>query len=123
MKAPALAVCLAAWSTFGAEPEIPPSLSAARRLSGELRYEEAAVEYQRYLGQPGRPSSERAVALLELGFLHFLLNDSSSGERRAMEAFELDAELRLPSGASPKERAFLDEMRQRFRSMVRLELE
>jgi hypothetical protein len=54
-----------------------PMLERARKLSGELRYEESVVEYQRYLGLEGRPATERAQALLELGYLHLMLEDTS----------------------------------------------
>ena len=44
-------------------------------MAEQLRYEEAVVEYQRYLATPDRPIAERANALLELGFVHLVLGD------------------------------------------------
>ncbi|HLL52092.1 MAG TPA: hypothetical protein VK447_01015, partial [Myxococcaceae bacterium] len=35
--------------------DVPPSLANARQRAEELRFEEAVVEYQRYLGELGRP--------------------------------------------------------------------
>src|SRR5438067_2378412 len=77
--------------------EIPQSLIDARRLTDELRYEEAVVEYQRYLVDRDRPVKERAKALLELGFIHLVLGDEVSAEQRATEALDLDPTLKLPS--------------------------
>lgn len=100
---------------LAAQPnDLSPTLLDARKLAEELRYEEAVVEYQRYLGEPQRPAKERARALLELGFLHFILGDEVNAERRAMEALEMDDALRLPPGSPVKQQQFLDRMRSVF---------
>lgn len=92
-------------------PDISQTLVNARRLSEELRYEEAVVEYQRYLGEPQRPFKERARALLELGFLHLILNDEVNAQRRALEALELDEAVKVPTAASQKEQDFVRQVR------------
>src|SRR5690349_17731005 len=81
--------------------EVPPSLVQARKLAQDLRFEEAVVEYHRYLGEGDRPTQERAQALLELGFLHLVLADTVNAQRRAAEALELDPTLALPPDAPP----------------------
>lgn len=48
----------------------PQSLLDARKLAEALRYEEAVVEYQRYLSTPERPVKERSLALFELSLIH-----------------------------------------------------
>lgn len=120
----------------GAEPSLPPhsrfaqapveaplaELAHARRLSAELRYEEAVVEYQRYLGRGGRPDAERAVALLELGFLHALLEDSVSAEARIEEALQLDPKVKPAAGAPAKQLALLGEVRAKREARPHLEL-
>lgn len=106
---------------LAAAPALPPPLSTARRLAEELRYEEAIVEYQRYLGLSDRPSNERARALLELGFLHLLLDDEVNAQRRALEALELDEKLEAPASAPAKQASFVEEMRAEHRNRPRLE--
>jgi hypothetical protein len=102
--------------------EIPQSLSDARRLADQLRYEEAIVEYQRYLGDQNRPVSERAKALLEVGFIHLLLGDEITAEARATEALELDPNLKLAPGAPAKQSAFLDQMKKKLAGRTRLDI-
>jgi hypothetical protein len=101
----------------------PPPLLEARKLSDQLRYEEAVVEYQRYLAVPERPLKERASALIELGFIHLVLGDSTNAEARALEAFELDPMFSLGSGAPTKQLDFVKGVRALFMSRARLELE
>lgn len=109
---------------LGAAPAgMPASLVEARKLAEQLRYEEAVVEYQRYLTVPERPLKERASALLELGFIHLVLGDQTNAEARAQEAFELDPKLTLPSTAPAKQFDFLESTRKAFLSRPRLELE
>jgi hypothetical protein len=100
----------------------PTSLTEARTLSQQLRYEEAVVEYQRYLGLPERPVAERAAALAELGFIHLVLGDAATAEARALEAFELDPRLPTPVGAPTKQVDFVERMRAAFRARPRLEV-
>jgi hypothetical protein len=102
--------------------EIPQSLIEARRMADDLRYEEAVVEYQRYLGDRERPVKERAKALLELGFIHLILGDEVSAEQRAAEALELDPSLKLPSNAPSKQLQFLEAMRKKLAGQARLEI-
>lgn len=97
-------------------------LDNARRLSGELRYEEAVVEYQRFLALPDQPMSTRARALFELGFIHFVLGDERTGAARAFEALELDPSLRLPSDAPARQVRFFESMRQKFEGRTRVEI-
>ena len=94
---------------LAAASEVPQNLGAARRLADQLRFEEALVEYQRYLGDPNRPTSERAKALLELGFLHLILGDDVNAKQRTVEALELDPALRPPLDAPKKQLDFLKE--------------
>jgi hypothetical protein len=68
---------------------VSPGLSQARKLADDLRFEEAVVAYQKYLGDSTRPSGERAQALLELALLHQVLADQVSAVKRAVEALEL----------------------------------
>lgn len=103
--------------------ETPPSLVEARKLNEQLRYEEAVVEYQRYLALPDRPLKERASALMELGFIHLVLGDNANAEARAQEAFELDPKLAAPTGAPAKQVDFVKRMRQAYLSRARVELE
>jgi len=105
-----------------AEAEAPDPLAHARRLSGELRYEEAVVEYQRYLGMSGRPVAERARALIELGFIHLVLGDERNAQARAFEALELDPSLRLPSEAPSRLGRFLSSMREQFEARTVVEV-
>ena len=101
----------------------PSSLVDARKMAEQLRYEEAVVEYQRYLATPERPVSERANALLELGFTHLVLGDQRNAERRAIEAFELDPKLSVPSTAPTKLVDFVQKMRKLYAARARLELQ
>jgi tetratricopeptide (TPR) repeat protein len=102
---------------------MPSSLVDARKMAEQLRYEEAVVEYQRYLATPDRPLAERANALLELGFVHLVLGDASNAETRAIEALELDPKLSVPSTAPAKQVDFVAKMRKLFLSRARLELQ
>jgi hypothetical protein len=102
--------------------DAPDSLVKARRLAGDLRFEEAAVEYQRYLGNANRPAKERANALFDLGFIQHLLADDVNADRRAIEALELDPGLSLPPDAPQKRVAFLEKARAAFGSKPRLEI-
>lgn len=111
------ALVLAAASTA-----TPPSLLEARKLNEQLRYEEAVVEYQRYLAVPDRPLTERAAALLELGFIHLVLGDQANAEARALEALELDPKLTVPSTAPGKQVDFVARMRKAYLARARLEL-
>ncbi|MFL5346525.1 MAG: hypothetical protein ACJ8AT_17215 [Hyalangium sp.] len=97
-------------------------LERARKLSGELRYEESMVEYQRYLGIEGRPATERAQALLELGYIHLMLEDVANAEQRTAEALELDAWVRLPAGAPAKQVALLERVRAQLAARPKLEV-
>ncbi|MBI3182822.1 MAG: hypothetical protein HYZ28_11850 [Myxococcales bacterium] len=108
--------------TAAGPSEVPKSLLDARRLADELRFEEAFVEYQRYLGDPNRPVAERAKALLELGFLHLLLEDQVNAQKRTVEALELDPEVRLPPGASSRHAAFVETVRKSLAARARLEV-
>jgi hypothetical protein len=101
---------------------LPSALLEARKLADQLRYEEAVVEYQRYLTVPERPLKERASALVELGFIHLVLADQTNAEARALEAFELDPKVTLPSTAPAKQFDFVDAMRTIFLARPRLEL-
>ncbi len=98
----------------------PQSLLDARRLAAELRYEEAVVEYQRYLGDASRPPSERAEALFELGFIHSVLGDDVNARARAMAALELNPELQLPANAPTRQQQFLQAMRSEFTRRTRI---
>lgn len=103
-------------------PDLSQTLVNARRLAEELRYEEAVVEYQRYLGEPVRPFRERARALLELGFLHLILGDEVNAQRRALEAIELDAKVKVPASASQKEQDFVARVRRLVSERTDIEL-
>ncbi len=89
-------------------------LTEARSLSSQARYEEAVVEYQRYLTQPDRPTLERAQALIELGFLYVTLGDTATGDARALEAFEVDSKVTAAPGSSSKLQEFLARAKKRF---------
>jgi hypothetical protein len=110
---------LAASLVFGADPQL---LDNARRLADELRFEEAVVEYQRYLSRGPHPTSQHAQALLELGFLHLVLGDEPSARIRAMEALEMEPTLKLPPDAPTKQVRFLEQMRQQLDLKVRVEV-
>ncbi|HEX5752864.1 MAG TPA: hypothetical protein VFZ09_42060 [Archangium sp.] len=97
-------------------------LARARELAGALRYEEAVVEYQRYLGHPDRPAAERAQALLELGFIHLLLEDTVNAEQRTTEALELDAWVRPPPDAPQKQKDLLERVRATLAARPKLEV-
>ncbi len=101
----------------------PASLIEARKLGEALRYEEAVVEYQRYLAVPERPLKERAAALMELAFIHLVLGDQPNAEARALEAFELDPKFTPGPAAPGKQVDFVDKQRKAFLSRARLELE
>lgn len=105
-----------------AAPGAPAALLEARRLGDQLRYEEAVVEYQRYLATPERPAAERAAALLELGFIHLVLGDAATAEARALEALALDPKLTVPSTAPARQVDFVARMRKAAQARARLEL-
>ena len=94
----------------------------ARKLVADLRYEEAVVEYQRWLADPDQPVNDRATVLFELGFLHTLLGDTVTGRQRALEALELVPELELPQGAAQKQVDFLAATKALVAQRVRLEV-
>ncbi|MBX5483071.1 MAG: hypothetical protein IRZ16_14695 [Myxococcaceae bacterium] len=102
------------------DPDSP--LANARRLAEELRFEEAVVEYQRFLAQPELPTAERARATFELAFIQLVLGDERSAQMRAQEALELDPSLRLPDDAPAREQKFFKAMRADFESRTRLEV-
>lgn len=103
--------------------EVPQPLTDARKLADQLRYEEAVIEYQRYLGVPERPTRERATALLELGFIHLVLGDEKTAEDRAFQALELDSSLELPSSAPARQLDFLARLRKDYQTRPRLKVE
>ncbi|GMU59886.1 MAG: hypothetical protein AMXMBFR34_16490 [Myxococcaceae bacterium] len=109
----------------GAAPvtETPPSLVEARKLGEQLRYEEAVVEYQRYLALPERPLKERAEALMEVAFIHLVLGDNANAESRAQEAFETDPKFTAPPSAPAKQADFIAKMRKVYLSRARLLVE
>jgi len=100
----------------------PQSLLDARNLAEQLRYEEAVVEYQRYLSTPERPVRERSLALFELGFIHLVLGDEATATSRAIEALELDSKLTLPAGTAQKQVEFLNRTRKAQLARARLEV-
>lgn len=118
----ALSVLLAVVPPLPVLGQVPAPLAGARRLAEDLRYEEAVVEYQRYLGLPDRPAPERARALLELGFIYLVLDDQVSAEKRALEALELDPDIQPAKGAPSKQVAFLENARKSYESRPSLEL-
>lgn len=100
------------------------ALASARKLADALRYEEAVVEYQRYLGGAAdRPVRERSSALFELGFIHLVLGDEVNAQARALEALELDAALSLPPSAPARQVDFLAEVKRQFLTRTRVTLE
>ncbi|MBL8949390.1 MAG: hypothetical protein JNK82_01345 [Myxococcaceae bacterium] len=100
------------------------TLSSARKLADALRYEEAVVEYQRYLGSAdGRPARERAAALFELGFIHLVLGDDANAQTRALEALELDPGLALPASAPARQVDFLADVKRQFSTRARVTVE
>jgi hypothetical protein len=108
--------------TQASSEEARGTLERARKLAEELRYEEAVVEYQRYLVTEGRPAPERAQALLELGFIHLLLEDVASAELRTAEALELDAWVRAPANAPAKQAELLERVRAQLAARPKLEV-
>ncbi len=110
-----------AW-ILAAATEVPQSLVTARKLADQLRFEEAVVEYQRYLIDANRPVAERARALLELSFLHLVLADEQSARKRAFEALELDSQLQAGKGAPQKQTDFLAQVRRELLSRPKLEV-
>ncbi|MCA3011149.1 MAG: hypothetical protein INH41_01990 [Myxococcaceae bacterium] len=100
----------------------PQSLLDARKLAEQLRYEEAVVEYQRYLSTPERPFTERSAALFELGFIHLVLGDEVTAQQRAVEALELDPKLSLPPGTPQKQVEFLARSKKAWLARARLEV-
>lgn len=100
----------------------PQSLLDARKLAEQLRYEEAVVEYQRYLSTPERPVKERSLALFELGFIHLVLGDEATAQTRAIEALELDPKLTLAPGTAQKQLDFLSRTRKAWLARARLEV-
>ncbi len=107
---------------LAAEPA-PKPLEEARRLADQLRYEEAVVEYQRYLAMEERPAAERAQALFELGFIHLVLGDEANASARGAEALELDASLTLPADAPTRQREFLAQLQKDAASRAHLSSE
>jgi hypothetical protein len=101
----------------------PASLLEARKLGEALRYEEAVVEYQRYLAVPERPLKERAAALMELAFIHLVLGDQPNADARALEAFELDPKFAVGPAAPGKQVDFVERQRKVFLARARLELD
>jgi hypothetical protein len=97
-------------------------LERARKLAEELRYEEAVVEYQRYLVAESRPATERAQALLELGYIHLLLEDATNAELRTAEALELDAWVRAPASAPAQQVELLEKVRAQLAARPKLEV-
>jgi len=100
------------------------ALASARKLADALRYEEAVVEYQRYLGSAAdRPVREKSAALFELGFIQLVLGDEANAQARAMEALELDPSLSLPPSAPARQVDFLAEVKRKFLTRTRVSLE
>ena len=117
-------LCLFVCALLAASPsDTPQTLAEARKLSDSLRYEEAVVEYQRYLGQTDRPAKERALALFELGFVHLVLGDEVTASARATAALELDSALSLPAGAPARQVDFLSQVRREFLTRSRVVLQ
>jgi hypothetical protein len=101
---------------------VAPGLAQARKLTDDLRFEEAVVEYQRYLGDATRPARERAQALFELAVLHQVLADQVNALKRAVEALELNPSFQLPPGTPAKQVALLDQARKQLRARVKVDL-
>lgn len=106
-----------------AQGELPQALVDARKLAESLRYEEAVVEYQRYLAVGERPARERAEALFELGFIHLVLGDEANADIRAASALELDPSLELPASAAARQVDFLNKARKDFLTRARVRVE
>lgn len=113
---------IAAAAPSSAQAQGQVDLAHARELAAALRYEEAVVEYQRYLGDPDRPLAERAQALLELGFIHLLLDDAVNAEQRTTEALELDAWVRPPEDAPRKQKELVERVRAKLAARPKLEV-
>ena len=110
--------------SVAASADASAALSSARKLADALRYEEAVVEYQRYLGTAqDAPARERAAALFELGFIHLVLGDEVNAQARATDALELDAGLSLPSTAPARQVDFLAEVKRQFLTRTRVTVE
>ncbi len=101
---------------------VPEPLLEAAKLVEQLRYEEAVVEYQRYLTDRSRPEQERARALLELGFVHMVLGDEANADARTVEAFTLSSNLTLPTTASPRQIAFFKKAKESFAARPQLSM-
>jgi len=101
---------------------VAPGLAQARKLADDLRFEEAVVEYQRYLGDPSRPARERAQALFELAVLHQVLADQVNALKRAVDALELNPSFQLPPGTPAKQVALLEAAQKQLRSRVKVDL-
>lgn len=118
-----LSLLLAAAPAVPAEkPPPPPALVEARKLGEDLRFEEALVEYQRYLTDQARPKEERAQALFELAVLHQVLKDDTNAKVRAVEAVEADPSLQLPQAAPAKHTALLEAARKFLAERVSLDV-
>lgn len=118
-----LAPPLVLQATPAPQGEVPRPLADARKLAEQLRYEEAAVEYQRYLAMGERPARERAEALFELGFIHLVLGDEANADARAASALELDPTLDLPESAAARQVDFLNKARKDFLTRARIRVE
>jgi hypothetical protein len=103
--------------------DTPQSLLEARKLADQLRYEEAVVEYQRYLSTAGRPAKERASALIELGFIHLVLGDEATANARAAEALALDESPVLLPGAPAREVDWLKTQQKDFQHRARVQVD
>jgi hypothetical protein len=103
--------------------DLPQSLVEARKLADQLRYEEAVVEYQRYLSQQGRPARERASALVELGFIHLVLGDDATASARALEALALDESPALLPGAPARQSDWLKAQQKEFVRRARIQVD
>jgi len=101
---------------------VAPGLAQARKLTDDLRFEEAVVEYQRYLGDPSRPARERAQALFELAVLHQVLEDQVNALKRAVEALEINPSFQLPPGTPAKQVGLLEAAQKQLRSRVKVDL-
>jgi hypothetical protein len=103
-----------------AKPEL---LGEASKLVEQQRYEEAVVEFQRYLTDTTRPAAERARALFELGFVHVVLGDDANADARALEALTLNPTLSVAANAPPRQLAFLKKSKEAFAARPQMTLE
>jgi hypothetical protein len=117
-----LALTLLSAAPTPPDAAVPPVLAQARKLADDLRFEEAVVEYQRYLGDASRPARERAQALFELAVLHQVLADDVSALKRAVEAVELDGAFAPPPGTPSRQVQLLDAARKQLRARVKVDL-